>query len=136
MDVHSKAQRSYNMSKIRGKDTKPELIIKRLLWARGYRYRLHKKDLPGKPDIVFPRYHSVIFVNGCYWHRHGCKDTSFPAKNKKFWALKFLKNVERDQRNYKLLKKDGWRVLIVWECQIKKKIKYVENRLIRFLEFN
>lgn len=108
------------MSGIRGKDTKPEMILRRALHAAGFRYRLHQKDLPGRPDIALSRYRAVIFVHGCFWHRHaGCRFATSPATRTEFWAEKFSKNVERDQRNRDALTKIGWRVGVVWECTLK-----------------
>lgn len=121
MDVHSPATRSFNMSRIRGKDTRPEMTVRRILWARGYRYRLHRKDLPGKPDLVLKRYRATIFVHGCYWHRHGCLATTIPATRRDFWLGKFEGNVARDRRNVEALRESGWRVLVVWECSLRGK---------------
>jgi len=122
VDVVDKETRSRMMSGIRGKDTSPEFAVRRFLHAQGLRYRLHAKDLPGKPDLVFPKYGSVLFVNGCFWHRHrGCKFTTTPASNKDFWQKKFDDNVRRDRDAVKRLKIAGWRVLVIWECQINEK---------------
>ena len=121
VDVHTKSQRSYNMSRIKGKDTKPELIIRSLIHRLGYRFRLHRKDLPGKPDIVLPRHKKIIFVHGCFWHMHNCKNGRVkPATRAKFWQDKRTGNKERDRRNIRALKKLGWDVLVVWECQVRK----------------
>lgn len=111
------------MRNIRGKDTKPELLLRRALHALGLRYRLHRRDLPGCPDIIFPKYRTAIFVHGCFWHRHGCSATSTPATRRDFWEKKFAENIERDQRNFEALARNGWRVLIVWECALKGKTK-------------
>jgi DNA mismatch endonuclease, patch repair protein len=117
-DVHTPAQRSYNMSRIRGVHTVPELRVRKLLHGMGLRYRLHGKGLPGKPDLVFARSRAVLFVHGCFWHMHRCKrGKPVPATNKSFWAVKRQSNVERDKRNRKALKADGWRVFEIWECQ-------------------
>lgn len=122
------------MSQIKGKNTKIELIIRKKLWSLGYRYRLHKKDLPGKPDLVFPKYKTVIFINGCFWHRHGCKYTTNPKTRKEFWEIKFKQNIERDKKNISELKKAGWRVLVIWECEIKDNSdKLISDRIIPFL---
>lgn len=119
-DRISKEHRSWNMSRIRGKDTKPEIIVRSLLHKIGYRFRLHRKDLPGKPDIVLPKYKTVIFVHGCFWHRHrGCRFAYTPKSRKKFWKKKFEQNIERDKQVKKELRKAGWNVLIVWECEIR-----------------
>lgn len=116
-DIVDKKTRSRMMSGIGAKDTKPELALRRALHARGFRYRLHDKRLPGKPDIVLPRYNAVIFVHGCFWHRHpNCRYATTPATRPEFWAEKFRGNVERDKRNQAALKDLGWRVALVWEC--------------------
>jgi DNA mismatch endonuclease, patch repair protein len=118
-DVVDKATRSRMMSGIRGKDTAPEYLVRRYLHAHGLRYRLHVKDLPGKPDLVFPKYGLVLFVHGCFWHRHNrCKYATTPASNRKFWNEKFDANVARDKKVVRKLKKSGWRVLLIWECEI------------------
>ena len=119
MDVHSPEKRSFNMSRIKGKDTTPEMLVRRWLWKNGYRYRLHKKDLAGKPDIVLSRYRAAIFVHGCFWHRHGCQATTTPTTRPNFWATKFQENVDRDERNIKDLLSGGWRVLVIWECSLR-----------------
>ncbi len=126
MDVHSPEQRSFNMSRIRSRNTRPEMIVRKWLWANGYRYRLHRKDLPGKPDIVLSKYRTVIFVHGCFWHRHGCRYTTVPSSRKEFWEKKFESNVQRDITNRKNLEKAGWNVLILWECEIKNSEKFKE----------
>lgn len=122
-DVLTPEQRTRNMRNIRGKDTKPEMLLRRTLHALGLRYRLHQRGLPGCPDLVFPKYRTVIFVHGCFWHRHGCAATTTPATRLDFWEKKFAGNVKRDQRNMEALARDGWRVLIVWECALKGKAK-------------
>jgi len=130
-DVHTAAQRSFNMSRIRGKDTKPELIVRSLVHQMGYRFRLHRKDLPGKPDLVLPGHRKIIFVHGCFWHMHRCRyGRVTPKTNADFWQAKREGNVERDRRNRKSLKADGWEVLTVWECWI----RHPEERLIPRLE--
>ena len=119
-DHLTKDKRSWNMSRIRSKDTKPELLVRSLLHRRGYRFRLHRKDLPGKPDIVLPKYKTVIFVHGCFWHRHkGCKRCTTPSTNKDYWLAKFERNVKKDRQNKAQLKKLGWNVVMIWECEIK-----------------
>jgi DNA mismatch endonuclease, patch repair protein len=126
-DRLTKKQRSKNMASIKGKDTKPEMAVRKFLYAQGLRYRLHQKDLPGKPDIVIRRKNTAIFINGCYWHRHkGCKFTYNPKSNIDFWNEKFKSNVERDNNSYKALIDSGWKVIIVWECDIKNN-KYQED---------
>lgn len=121
MDVVTPAVRSRMMRNIRGKNTKPEIIIRKGLHHRGFRYRLHNKLLPGKPDIVLARYHAVIFVNGCFWHGHECNLFKWPKSNSEFWKEKITANKERDKRNMGLLQKKGWRIKTVWECTIKGK---------------
>ena len=133
MDVHSPAQRSFNMSKIRGKDTRPEMVVRRWLWANGYRYRLHRKDLPGRPDIVLSKYHAIIFVHGCFWHRHGCKYSTFPSTRQNFWQTKFEGNVQRDKDNQARLTSQGWRVFVLWECEINSWDLYLEHRIKTFI---
>jgi len=121
MDVHSKETRSYNMSRIKGKDTKPEEIVRKFLFAQGFRYRKNDKRLPGKPDIVLPKYKTVIFVNGCFWHGHaGCKYFVWPENNKEFWKNKIKTNIERDRKKRSELEALGWNVITVWECELKK----------------
>ncbi|WP_235527194.1 very short patch repair endonuclease [Sphingopyxis sp. 113P3] len=108
------------MARIRGRDTKPELAMRKALHARGLRYRLHYKGLPGRPDLVFPKFQAVVFVHGCFWHRHeGCRFTTTPATRPEFWAQKFEQNVLRDHRAIANLEQSGWRTAIVWECAIK-----------------
>jgi DNA mismatch endonuclease (patch repair protein) len=121
VDVHSPKQRSYNMSCIKAKDTKPEMIVRKLLWHNGYRYRLHHKDLPGNPDIVFPSRKKVIFIHGCFWHKHDCKYFKWPRSNPDFWKEKIGSNIQRDSANYLKLKSIGWGYLIIWECETKEK---------------
>ena len=121
MDVHSSVTRSFNMSMIRSKGTRPEMIMRHWLWRSGFRYRLHRKDLPGKPDIVLRKYRAVIFVHGCFWHRHGCHATTTPATRREFWLGKFQENVNRDRRNIESLINDGWRVMVIWECSLRGK---------------
>ena len=124
MDIKSKEARSYNMSRIRNKDTKPEELVRKYLFSCGFRYRKNDTRLPGKPDIVLPKYKTVIFVNGCFWHKHdGCKYFVWPKSNVEFWENKISKNISRDQINYKLLKEQGWKVLVVWECELKKQLR-------------
>lgn len=118
-DRISAEHRSWNMSRIRGKDTKPEILLRSLMHGAGYRYRLHDKKLPGKPDLVLPKHKTAIFVNGCYWHRHpGCRKTTTPKTNTAFWTKKFEATVERDARKNSELIESGWRVITVWECEL------------------
>ena len=120
-DVHTPKQRSYNMSRIRNKDTKPEELVRKYLFSQGFRYRKNDARLPGKPDIVLPKYKTVIFVNGCFWHKHeGCKYFVWPKNNADFWKNKIEGNVIRDDKNYQQLKELGWKVLIIWECELKR----------------
>jgi len=119
MDNWSPEKRSEVMSRIRSRDTKPELIVRSLLHRSGVRFSLRRKDLPGKPDIVLPKYKTVIFVHGCFWHRHkNCKVATMPKSRQEFWMAKFEANVKRDRRNQRELRSAGWRVLVLWECEI------------------
>ena len=119
-DVHSPETRSYNMSRIRGKNTKPEEFVRKYLFAQGLRYRKNDARLPGKPDIVLPKYKTVIFVNGCFWHAHeGCRYFVWPKNNAEFWKKKIGGNIERDSKNQRLLTELGWKVIVVWECELK-----------------
>ena len=123
-DVLTPEQRHLNMSRNRGKDTKPELLVRQYLHARGLRYRLHSKELPGKPDIVLPRYKTIVFVHGCFWHRHsGCRYTTTPGTRTEFWVNKFARNVENDDRQQAELTAAGWKVLTVWECELKATVR-------------
>ena len=123
-DVLTPKQRSYNMSRIRSKDTKPEELVRKYLFSKGFRYRKNDTRFPGKPDIVLPKYKTVIFVNGCFWHMHeGCKYFVWPKNNAKFWRDKIMSNVERDKRNYQLIQQQGWRVYIVWECELRRSMR-------------
>ena len=122
-DIVSKAKRSQMMSGIRGKDTKPEIIVRQGLHARGYRFRLHRKDLPGKPDIVLPKYRAAIFVNGCFWHGHDCHLFKWPKTREDFWREKIGLNRERDVATFSSLLSQNWRVLVIWECALKGRLK-------------
>ena len=120
-DVHNKATRSYNMSQIKGKNTKPEMLVRRFLFANGFRYRLHDPKLPGKPDIVLPKYKTVIFVNGCFWHGHeGCKYFVVPKTKTEWWLNKIFRTRQLDLENTVKLKGDGWNVITIFECELKK----------------
>lgn len=120
-DVVDAQTRSRMMAGIRGRETQPEIVLRRALHARGIRYRLHDKRLPGRPDLVFPKYTAVCLVHGCFWHRHkGCRYTTTPATRPEFWRNKFAENVARDKRNELALKAAGWRVATVWECALKR----------------
>ena len=125
-DVLTPQQRHRCMSHIRSKATKPEIMVRKWLWAHGYRYRLNVKSVPGKPDIVMRKYRTAIFVNGCFWHGHeGCKQFVLPKTNTDFWQTKIARNRERDQRNYDILLQNGWQVIVLWECQLAKtRIEY------------
>ena len=119
VDVVDAKTRSRMMSNIRGKDTKPELALRLALHARGFRYRLHQKGLPGRPDLVFPKFRAAVFVHGCFWHRHpGCSKATTPATREDFWQNKFAANTNRDCRNIDHLQEAGWRVMVVWECEL------------------
>ncbi|WP_404367202.1 very short patch repair endonuclease [Marinobacter sp.] len=118
-DIVDSKTRSRMMSGITGKNTKPEVLIRKHLHSRGFRFRLHRKDLPGKPDIVLPKYRAVILVNGCFWHGHGCALFKWPGTRKEFWEEKINANVSRDRRNINALRDMGWRVFVVWECCIR-----------------
>ena len=122
------------MRAIRCKDTEPEMVIRRMVHKLGYRFRLHRRDLPGKPDIVFPKLHSIIFVNGCFWHKHkGCKYATVPKSNVAFWTEKLKRNVQRDKENIRALKKQGYRVNVLWECETTN-IKRLNFKLRKFLD--
>lgn len=118
-DKLSAEKRSWNMSRIKGRDTKPEIAVRSLLHSMGYRFRLQRKDLPGKPDIVLQKYKTAIFVHGCFWHAHGCKDSGTPKTNTEFWQKKLADNVRRDARKQQELQDSGWNVLVIWDCQLK-----------------
>ena len=117
------AARSYNMSRIRGKDTKPEMLVRKYLFSRGFRFRKNDKRYPGRPDIVLPKYRTVVFVNGCFWHGHeGCKYFVWPKSNVEFWRNKIETNTKRDRENYRRLRDMGWNIVIIWECELKKNV--------------
>ena len=120
-DVHEPEIRSYNMSQIKGKDTKPEIIVRKYLHAKGFRFRLHYKDLPGKPDIVLRKYDTVIFINGCFWHGHkNCKYFVVPKTRTQWWLDKINRNKEKDKESIQALQKDNWNIITIWECELKK----------------
>jgi len=134
MDVFSRATRSQIMSRVSGKNTQPEIVVRSLLHNMGYRFRLHRKDLPGKPDITLPKYKKIIFIHGCFWHGHtGCPRSKRPATNQKFWREKLDKNIERDKVTVNALRQLGWDVLTVWSCEVKDTNK-LKSKLISFLE--
>ncbi|WP_145423054.1 very short patch repair endonuclease [Symmachiella dynata] len=132
-DTLTTEKRSELMSRIRSKNTRPELIVRRLLHSMGFRFRLHRADLPGKPDIVLARYGTVVFVNGCFWHGHSCPRGKRPSSNRKFWDEKIEKNIGRDRQTCRKLRCNGWHVLTIWECQTKntdtlrRKLQRIEN---------
>ncbi|MCA9059995.1 MAG: DNA mismatch endonuclease Vsr [Planctomycetaceae bacterium] len=133
-DVHNPAQRSYNMSCIRGQDTRPEMIVRSLVHQMGFRFRLHRQGLPGRPDLVLPRHRKIIFVHGCFWHLHHCRfGRVIPKTNAEFWSNKRRGNVERDRRNRAALRKLGWSVLTVWECWTRDPERQLIPRLEQFL---
>lgn len=130
-DVHDKATRSYNMSRIKGKDTKPEMLVRRFLFSKGFRYRLHDKKLPGKPDIVLPKYKTVIFINGCFWHGHeGCKYYVAPKTRTEWWLDKISGNIQNDNIKIHALRELGWKVIIIWECELKPKVLNVSFMML------
>ena len=132
-DVHDKATRSYNMSRIRNKDTKPEILVRKFLFANGFRYRLNDKKLPGKPDIVLPKYKTVIFVNGCFWLGHdNCKYFKLPATRTEWWKEKIEGNIKNDITKHALLREAGYKVIVVWECEVKN--KSIFDRIIGEIE--
>lgn len=131
-DVHSKAVRSYNMSRIRSRDTKPELLVRKFLFSKGFRYRLHPKNLPGKPDIVLPKYRTIIFVNGCFWHGHeNCKDFVIPKTKTDWWLNKIMGNKRKDLENTRKLIEAGWKTITIFECELKSvKLSESLNKLL------
>lgn len=132
MDIVTKEKRSEMMSRIRGKDTRPEKQVRSMLHGLGYRFRIHRRDLPGNPDIVLPKYRTVVFVHGCFWHQHrGCKYAYKPKSRVEFWQKKFRENVERDKLKTKTLKKLGWRVVVVWECELQSREKLAKKLVQR-----
>lgn len=132
-DMFTPEERSRIMSLIKSRDTKPELIVRRVTHRLGFRFRLHRTDLPGRPDIVLPKFAAIINVHGCFWHRHSCKGGQRePVSNVAYWQAKRARNVARDRRNLRLLRKQGWRVLVVWECQLGDPEK-LANRIERFI---
>lgn len=130
-DTLSRSERSFRMSLIRSKNTRPEQIVRRAVWAAGFRYRLHDKGLAGKPDLVLSALGIVVFVNGCYWHAHSCQKGRVPGQNSRFWRDKFLANKERDKRNIRRLRRGGWSVVTIWECSLATQRK--RERTIRHL---
>lgn len=134
MDKISKEKRSKNMSKIKSHDTSIEIKVRKYLFSQGFRYRKNVKSLPGKPDIVLSKYKTVIFINGCFWHRHpGCKYATTPSSHQEFWQKKFTANVKNDQKNHKLLTESGWNVIVLWECKIEHDFVNLMIKLIKEL---
>ncbi len=133
MDIYSTSRRSEIMSRISGKETKPEKTVRKFLFSKGYRYRKNVKNLPGKPDILLPKYKSAIFVNGCFWHGHNCKAGKLPSTKKEFWEAKIGTTVKRDRNNYLELSNLGWKVIIVWQCELKNK-DLKETRLSKLIK--
>lgn len=120
-DVHEPRVRSYNMSRIKSKDSRPEILVRRFLHALGYRFRLHKKNLDGKPDIVLKKHNTIVFIHGCFWHGHkGCKNFVIPKTRTQWWLNKINRNREKDQESVKALRRNGWNIIIIWECELKK----------------
>ena len=141
-DIKTKEDRSYNMSRISGKNTKPEKLVRKYLFSQGFRYRKNDRKLPGTPDLVLPKYRTVIFINGCFWHGHeGCKYFVWPKSNVDFWRNKILTNIARDKLQTKKKKKMGWTVLVVWECELRPKtrqatLETLKNKLLQSLKKN
>ncbi|MDR1898072.1 MAG: DNA mismatch endonuclease Vsr [Prevotellaceae bacterium] len=131
-DIYSKQKRSDIMSHISGKETKPEILVRKFLFANGFRFRKNVKELPGKPDIVLPKYKTAIFIHGCFWHGHTCKRGTLPGTNIEFWKNKIGGNIERDKRDMVELEKRGWNVIVIWQCEIKN-IKLQNERLAKLL---
>ena len=129
--------RSWNMSRIKGKDTKPEIAVRQYLFANGFRFRKNDKRYPGKPDIVLPKYHTMIFVHGCFWHRHeGCKQATTPKSRTDFWLEKFQKNVQNDAKHIQELKNMGWKVIVLWECELEKQFEETMRNVIAEIREN
>ncbi|MFC1943534.1 very short patch repair endonuclease [Chloroflexota bacterium] len=134
MDTLTPEKRSWNMSRIHSTNTKPEMLLRSVLHRIGFRFRIHRRDLPGKPDIILPKYHTVIFVHGCFWHQHpGCIEARQPKTNEKYWTVKLENNVKRDRKNRRALRKDGWRVLRFWECEIERGPTHIASLIAREL---
>ncbi|MYN17121.1 DNA mismatch endonuclease Vsr [Rugamonas sp. FT107W] len=133
MDVHTPERRSRNMRAVRSKNTNPEIIIRKLLFSQGFRFRIHVKSLPGNPDIVLPKYRVAVFVHGCFWHGHGCYLFKLPNVRREFWQNKIAENKLRDVRDFQILVQSGWRVLYVWECACKGRLKWNYEELAQRL---
>lgn len=140
VDVLKPEQRKLNMSRIKGKDTKPEMLIRRGLHARGLRYLLHDRLLPGRPDLVFPKYKTAVFIHGCFWHAHGCVMSKQPETRQDFWEVKLSANAARDRKAIEALRADGWRVLVVWECALRGPQRWTKDdvfdRAANFIQFS
>jgi DNA mismatch endonuclease (patch repair protein) len=134
-DVFTKFERSRIMAAVKSKDTTPELLVRRLAHSMGYRYRLHVRSMPGCPDMVFPRLRKVINVNGCFWHLHGCAHCRIPSSHRHYWVNKLHRNVQRDEQVRRQLRRAGWKVLTVWECQTRiPNLARLQTKIVRFLE--
>ncbi len=134
-DKLTREKRSWNMSRIRGKDTEIEIKVRKYLFSRGFRFRKNVTNMPGKPDIVLPKYKTVIFIHGCYWHRHaGCKICTTPNTNREFWLEKFEKNIQNDSKHQQELEAAGWKVLILWECEIENDFNRLMDNLVSELQ--
>ncbi len=132
-DVHDKETRSYNMSQIKGKNTKPEMLVRKFLFSKGFRYRLHVKNLPGKPDLILPKYKTIIFINGCFWHGHeNCKYYVIPKTRTEWWIDKINRTKQRDSENFLQLSESGWKIVTIFECQLK--ADKLNNTLIKLLD--
>ena len=135
VDTLSRKKRSWNMGRIKCRDTEPERVVRSLLHRMGYRYSLKRRDLPGKPDLVLVKHRTIVFVHGCFWHRHrDCKMAYTPKSRREFWLKKFRENTARDKRVVNELRRFGWRVIVVWECETEKRGDYLQRRLIRAIE--
>jgi DNA mismatch endonuclease (patch repair protein) len=138
-DVLTPQQRSLNMSRIRGRDTKPELLVRHGLHGRGFRYRLHRRDLPGRPDLVLPRYRAAVFVHGCFWHAHRCHLSKLPETRQEFWRRKIEENAARDRKAAVALQERGWRVVVIWECALRgarrREASWVLDHVAEFLQY-
>ncbi len=132
-DIYTKVKRSQIMSKISGKETKPEIIVRKYLFSKGFRYRKNFNSLPGKPDVVLSKYKTILFVNGCFWHGHHCKAGKLPTTRKEFWKNKIGNTIKRDKRNYNELSNLGWKIIVVWQCELKNK-EAKEKRLLRLIK--
>lgn len=136
-DIVEKHIRSRMMSSIRSKNTKPEMVVRKMLHHLGFRYRLHDKNLPGTPDLVFPKYHAVLFVNGCFWHGHRCSIFKWPASNQEFWKNKIMRNAYNDKKHKSELLDEGWRVGVIWECTLRKRnipLSHIADEIVYWLK--